>query len=587
VYVSLLGKVEGRVADRPIALGGPHRVAIFALLALRTGSVVPVSDLVDALWDGAPPRSAVANVHGHISALRAAISAAGAELDPGRILRTRPPGYLLDAGHVRTDLAMFEKLKDRAWAARHDHAVAAELYGRALACWQGPALHDVTSPFLRRHADHLEQRRIQTVCDKAEAELALGLHDLVAMELRPLVDTHPYDERLRAMLMLALYQGNRQSDALNVYREGRRALVQDLGLEPGPELRRLEATILAQDRPAVPAVVLAGIRPRQLPPAPPALIGREKQARSLRTSLAATPATALPVVTITGAPGVGKSALALHAAHEMQGGHPDGQLYADLSETVGADQVLGSFLVSVGISPNAVPDGLHDRMALHRTVTADRRILILLDEAEDEAQVRPLLPGGSGCTVIVTGRRALTGLHASASVRLSPLADEDAADLFATLTGRGRDPADLDVIRYCDGLPLAVHAAAALLESRPHWRIRDFADWLGDDQRRLGLLAAGGRSLLASYDRICSGLAEPARGALRLLARSEPGTSTPARLATKLGIPCGYAVDLLEHLVEHRLAEPMIGPGGCCTYELPGLIRLYAAHHLGQRDSTN
>jgi hypothetical protein len=220
-------------------------------------------------------------------------------------------------------------------------------------------------------------------------------------------------------------------------------------------------------------------------------------------------------------------------------------------------------------------------MALYRTVTADRRILILLDEAEDEAQVRPLLPGGSGCTVIVTGRRSLTGLHAAASVRLGPLSDEDAAALFVTLTGRARDPADLDVVRYCDGLPLAVHAAAALLESRPHWRIRDFAAWLGDDQRRLGLLSAGGRSLLASYDRICSGLAEPARRALRLLAQSEPGMSTAVWLARKMDIPGDDAVDLLEHLVEHRLAEPMISIDSGWTYELSGLIRLYAASHLG------
>ncbi|MQY02136.1 AfsR/SARP family transcriptional regulator [Actinomadura macrotermitis] len=568
MYVSLLGEVEAQVAGGPLPLGGPHRVSLLALLALRAGSVVPVSELIDALWDGAPPRSALANVHGHVSALRNAMRAAGSPVAPDRVLVTRPPGYLLDPAHCRTDLGLFEELREQAWSVRADPAASAGLYAKALACWRGPALLDVGSAFLRRHAEHLEHRRLQTVCDMAEAQLELGLHDTVALGLRPLVDAHPYDERLRGVLMLALYRGSRQAEALTVYREGRRALVQDLGLEPGPELRRLEAAILTQqsERPAAVPPVLATLRPRQLPPAPPLLIGRSAQIDALHTALAAACPTSLPVLAVTGPVGSGKTALALHLAHRLQESHPDGQLYADLTEEPG--RILARFLGTLGVPPDSVPGPLPDRAALFRTLTADRRLLILLDDAADEAQVRPLLPGGPTCSVVVTARRPLTALDTTAMIRLAPLPDDEAAALFTALTGTAPGPA---VLGLCDGLPAAIRAAAALLQSRPHWTPADLAAWLGDDHRRLGLLTTGDRSLQDSYARITSALPAPARQALSVLAE---GPATPAQLSGALSLPQSHAEELLEHLVDHHLATPRRS-GPTWTYALPALLRLH------------
>ncbi|RFU40053.1 hypothetical protein DZF91_19265 [Actinomadura logoneensis] len=574
VNVSLLGEIEARVAGRRLPLGGPHRVALLALLALRAGSVVPVSELIEALWDGAPPRSALANVHGHVSALRNAMRAAGLPDAPERVLVTRPPGYLLDPAHCRTDLAQFEELREQAWAVRADPAASAGLYAKALACWRGPALLDVGSAFLRRHAEHLEHRRLQTVCDMAEAQLELGLHDTVALELRPLVDAHPYDERLRAVLMLALYRGSRQAEALTVYREGRRALVQDLGLEPGPELRQLEAAILTQEpvHPAAVPPVLATLRPRQLPPAPPLLIGRAPEVEGLRTALATTSPTSLPVLAITGPVGAGKSALALHVAHRLQETHPDGQLYADLTEDPG--RILVRFLSTLGVPREAVPEPLPDRIAMFRTLTADRRLLLLLDDAADESRVRPLLPGGATCSVIVTARRPLTALDTTATIRLTPLSDQDATGLFTALTGVAPGRA---VIGFCDGLPSAVRAAAALLQSRPHWRPADLAAWLADDRRRLNLLTTGDQNLRTSYARVTSALQIPARRALAVLA---DGPATPARVAEVLSLPPAHAEELLEHLVEHHLAVPR-RTGSTWTYAPPPLLRLHLVHFPG------
>lgn len=573
VYVRLLGEVEARVEGDPLPLGGPHRISLLALLALRAGNVVPVSELIEALWDEAPPRSALANVHGHISALRNAIRAAGSPHVPEHVIVTRPPGYLLDPARCRTDLARFEQLREQAWAVRADPAASAGLHAEALACWRGPALLGAGSAFLRRHAEHLEHRRLQTVCDMAEAQLELGLHDTVALELRPLVDAHPYDERLRAVLMLALYRGSRQAEALTVYREGRRALVQDLGLEPGPELRRLEAAILTQEsaHPATVPPVLTTLRPRQLPPAPSLLIGRSSQVDALQTALAAASRTCLPVVTITGPVGAGKSALALHLAHRLQETHPDGQLYADLADS--PDRILGHFLSTLGVPPDSIPDLLPDRMALFRTLTAERRLLLLLDDVADESRVRPLLPGGPTCTVVITARRALATLDTTATIRLTPLPGHEADALFTALTGTAPSPA---VVRLCDGLPAAIRAAAALLQSRPHWLPSDLAAWLGDHQRRLTLLTTGDQNLQASYTRVIAALESPARKALSLLAW---GPATAAQLSGALSLPQSQVEELLEHLAEYHLATPRRA-GSTWTYSLPTLLRLHltAAH---------
>ncbi|WP_262840593.1 AfsR/SARP family transcriptional regulator [Sphaerisporangium corydalis] len=581
----LLGRIEAWAGGRAVSLGGPHRVAVFTLLALRAGSVVPVAELVEALWDGKPPKSAVANVHGHISALRAAVREAGG---PAEVLVTRSPGYMLDLGAGgHTDLAMFEDLREAALARRDAPAEAAELYRRALACWTGPALHDLPSPVLRRHAERLERRLLLTVRDKAEMELALGLHDVVIAETRPVLQADPHDERLRAVLMLALYRAGRQADALAVYREGRRALVEDLGLEPGPELRRLEKAILAQEPGLDLSVPFARAHPRQLPPAPALLLGRDDELASLCALLTSQSVGALTTVALTGHPGVGTSALALRVAHAVRPAYPDGQLYASLGGP-GRDErppevVLDRFLRALGVPAAALPGDLAGLAELFRTVLADQRVLVVLDDAAGETQVRPLLPGGAGCAVILTSGRSLAGLDTSATLRVRPLAVRAAAAMFTALSGRD-GPEVGEVGALCDGLPLAIRLAAARLAARPRWQVADLHRRLADDRLRLDLLTAGDLSVRGAYDRTYSGLGEAAGRALRLLAALVPGPVTAPRLAALMGEGDVVAEELLERLVDHHLLEPGRRTGGGWTYHCPGLLRLYAAERLAAEE---
>jgi DNA-binding SARP family transcriptional activator len=588
--VDVLGPLQATVDGRAVRLGGHQRRALLAALALHAGELVPMSRLVDVLWDASPPASAVIKVQGHVSALRRAIAEAGSGVDPRSVLVTQPPGYLLDLGRGRLDAAVFEALIQDAERAYEESrlARASEKLELALGLWRGPAFADVTVPAIQAQAARLEERRLGTVEAKAEVDLALSRNAKVVAEVSPLVAAYPLRERLRAHLMLALYRCGRQADALKAYREGRRILVEELGIEPGPELQRLEAQILAGRPPPSPLGLAQA--PCELPSDQVHFTGRPRQVAQLLALLQYSPRRGgALVVAITGAPGVGKTALAIHAAHRVRDLFPDGQRYVDLRSAeqrpLDPEEVLGRFLRELGVPGHAVPDEAGGRAALYRAMLADRRMLVVLDNAASERQVRPLLPGGPSCAVLVTSRSALSGLDLTARLTVNVLPEPEARRLFVTMSGeRNAPPAEVRrVVRHCGLLPLAIRIAAARLAARPHWTVTDLADRLADRRSRLHELAAGDLDVRASLALSYDNLGDQARRAFRLLALVGDAPLGVWRLAALLDTTPRAADGVLERLVEHHLIEPHgRDTSGAWTYRMHDLVHLYSLERLAE-----
>ncbi|HET8641325.1 MAG TPA: BTAD domain-containing putative transcriptional regulator [Pseudonocardiaceae bacterium] len=587
--VDVLGPVQARVRGRSVELAGHQRRALLSALALRPGEVVRISRLVDALWDADPPASAVVKVQGHVSALRRAIADAG-HSQPRTVVVTRPPGYLLDLAESRLDVARFDTLVRAAERSRRAGklAEASELFGEALVLWRGPAFADVPSRSIQAEAVQLEERRLLAVEAKAELDVSLGRYPDVVAQLYPLVAANPLRESLRAQLMIALYRNGRQASALEVYREGRRILVDELGIEPGPQLRRLETQILAGGS-ATAAAQATMLAPCDLPRDPSHFTGREREVRQLR-DLLADPAGAA-VANITGPAGAGKTTLAVRVAHEVQHRFPDGRLYVDLRSgergPVRSAEALSRFLRTLGMPGHVIPEDEGARADLYRALVADRQLLVVLDNAANEQQVRPLLPGGPRCATLITSRRALSGLDLTALVGVGMFEEEAAGRLFVTVSGAQDAPAaELDrVLGFCGGLPLAVRVAAARLAARPYWTAADLADRLADERNRLHELTSGDLDVRASLTLSYDHLDEPARLAFRLLALAGEAPISTWRLAALLDRPPAVADRILQQLVEIHLLEPHgRDTGGSWTYRMHSLVRLFAAELLARPD---
>ncbi|WP_170067939.1 AfsR/SARP family transcriptional regulator [Lentzea guizhouensis] len=421
--------------DVRVPAGQPRQV--LALLLVHTGQTVSVDHLMSVLWDGDPPASARKAVQVHVSQLRRALK----EL-PGVALHWSRQGYRLDVPAGSLDLHRFRSAADP---------------DEALSHWRGPALAELTTN--TQLANQLEEERLAAVERSVEKKVRGGRHLEVIGELTGYVAQHPTRERLRGALMTALHRGGRQADALRVYEEGRRHLADELGLDPCQELQDLHTAILRGDLPAV---------PRELPKAPEHFVGRTAEVALVTGS-------AESVVAVHGPGGQGKSALVVTAAHELAELFPDGQLYADLhGATPGRapqspGEVIRRFLRALGTPPLAVPTEESEAAALYRSTLARRKVLVVLDNAVDAAQVGPLLPGETGTKVLITSRRMLATLGAR-HVRLDPLPEADAVRLL------GDDgEAAKEVARACDHLPLALTIArrgcAAGRTGRPRrWR---------------------------------------------------------------------------------------------------------------------
>ncbi|MDN3353765.1 BTAD domain-containing putative transcriptional regulator [Actinomadura sp. DC4] len=582
--IRILGPLEIADGDRRVSIGAPKQRALLAALILRANRVVPTAELAGYVWDDAPPSSARLTLQGYVLRLRRALE----PLD-GVAIVTEPAGYLLRADPGEVDACRFESLL--AEADRHartgDAAAEATLLREALGLWRGEPLADVESESLRREeAGRLPELWARAVGRRVEADLRLGRHGELIGELRALAAAHPLREEFRAQLMTALYRSGRRADALRVYQETRRTLVAELGVEPGPRLRRLERAVLVAD-PALdlePEEENSPLRsPAVLPPDVPHFVGRETEAALLLAGEET--ATGPLVCAVAGMAGVGKTALVLHAAHRLGERYPDGRLYVDLGGTgehpMEPDVALDRFLRLLGVWNGRIPVGTDERAALLRDRLAGRRVLLVLDNAVDEAQVRPLIPGTPGCAVLITSRARLVGLEYARLVDLDVLAAEHAVDLLAGVIGPERTGAEADCARtlvaQCGCLPLAVRIVAARLAGHPEWRLDRLTGQLADEHRRLDRLAAGDLEVRSSIALSHDALAPEHRRPFRLIGLLDLPEVAPWMIAALLDRPAGETEDIVDALVDARLLEAgRADTDGGYRYRCHDLVRLFA-----------
>jgi DNA-binding SARP family transcriptional activator len=409
----ILGPVEVRDgAQRQLDLGGAKPRALLSILLVHANQVVSTDRLIDQLWGEATPPTARNVLQCHVSRLRRALQAGAGGAGPDPVLVTRPPGYLLRVGAGQLDLHRFEELlaQARQASAEGDRPRAAERLRAALALWRGPALADASEMLRRTAGARMDEARLVALEERLDADLALGRHADLVGELEALVADQQDRERPRRQLMLALYRSGRPAEALEAYRAARRRLVEEFGLEPSPALQRLERDILLADPALDPASSPPGIDkdeprpapsgPYQLPPDIDDFTGREVAVAQVQELLEGEQATAIVISAIAGKAGVGKTALAVRVAHRLRPRFADGQLYVNLrgaeDQALDPADVLAGFLRALGVEGAVIPEGLEERVRLYRSRLADRRLLVVVDNAASEAQVRPLLPGSPG-----------------------------------------------------------------------------------------------------------------------------------------------------------------------------------------------
>ncbi|MEU9730685.1 BTAD domain-containing putative transcriptional regulator [Streptomyces sp. NPDC048002] len=577
----VLGPVRAWRAEELLSTGSPQQRALLAALLLREGRTATAAELIDALWGDEPPSQALAAVRTYASRLRKILA-------PG-VLVSESGGYAVRGLHDGAlDLAEAQELATEAEKARGtgDLCHARDVLNRALALWDGEPLAGVPGPYAEAQRVRLEEWRLQLLESRLDMDLEQGCHAEAVSELTALTAAHPLRERLRELLMLALYRSGRQAEALAVYADTRRLLADELGVDPRPGLRELQQRILRADPGlAEPSAPLAEppavpVRPAQLPATVPDFTGRSAFVSELSEVLASADGGVMAVSALAGIGGVGKTTLAVHVAHQARPAFPDGQLYVDLqgagARAADPETVLGSFLRALGTADSAIPDSLQERAALYRSVLDGRRVLVLLDNARDAAQVRPLLPGTSGCAALVTSRVRMVDLAGAHLVDLDVMSPDEALALFTRIVGEERVASEreaaLDVVAACGFLPLAIRIAASRLAARRTWTVSVLAAKLADERRRLDELQAGDLAVKATFE-LGYGQLEPAQArAFRLLGLANGPDLSLAAAAAMLDLPVETTEDLLESLVDTSLLESA-APG---RYRFHDLVRLYA-----------
>ncbi|MFJ5705984.1 BTAD domain-containing putative transcriptional regulator [Streptomyces sp. NPDC093105] len=591
----LLGSVAVVTEGGDVAPGPAKRTSLLAALLLRPNTAVHVTALMDALWEDEPPTHAKTVLQGHVSRLRALLAAHGAEAY-GVELTTQGSAYLLRMPESLVDAHRFEELVGLAGAQRHA-ADSVRMLREALSYWQGPALTGtVPSGPLEAAATALEELRLSSVEALAQAYGKLGEHGRAAAVLRTEAVAHPLRESLAAALMTALARAGRRSDALDWYHRTRRLLAEELGVDPGRALSETYAGLLRDqgavlapvpDAPEPPAPE-PSVVPELLPRAPRGFTGREAETGLLDRAAGGEG----PVCLVTGPAGVGKTAFALHWAHRRRAAFPDGRLFADLrgfSDTPAPETgvVLREFLLALGVPQQRVPETAVGRGALFRTLTAGRRMLVVLDNARSSEQVRPLLPGGDDCVTVVTSRDRLGGLIASDAARPVPLGQlppDAATALLATVLGEARVSAEPDAAArlagLCDGLPLALRVTAARLAERPGRLLGAMVGELADEQGRLALLDVEDVGVSAALRLTVQQLPDSAARAFRALGLHTGSDLDHFAAAALTGTtPARATADLERLAAAHLLTEAV--PGRWTPHDL---VRLYARGLAPQAD---
>jgi DNA-binding SARP family transcriptional activator/tetratricopeptide (TPR) repeat protein len=588
----VLGCVEVHDGPATIALGGPKPRMLLAALILHHGRMVPATRLVDVIWGDDPPATARALVQTYVAGLRKALGAV-------EFIATSAPGYVLQAAPEDIDLFRFERLADqgRAALARAAYEQARNDLGDALRLWRGPALSGVNSELLAGEAARLDELRLLVLEDRIEADLRLGRYEAVGAELTGLVRQYPTREGLRRQLMVALHRGGRQADALAVFREGRNVLIGELGIEPGPALRATHEAILRGDdampEPVAAAPGTVATAPAQLPAVPADFVGRAGIIRELVAALTPDEAPGLPAAVITGKGGVGKSTLAVRVGHELAPAYPDGQLFVQLHGMTTApmipEAVLGRFLVALGDPVTDLPSTLEGRSDRFRSLVAGRRVLVVLDDAADEQQVRPLLPGSPTCGVLITSRSRLSGLAGVHLTELDVLPAGEARELLARIAGPERIEAETEAADrltiLCGQLPLAVRIVATRLANRRHWTVGQLSARLDDERRRLDELAAGDQAVRATISLSYRALDDQARTALRRLGLLGLPDFPPWTIAALLDTDEVEAEKVIERLLDAQVLDfARVDDVGQVRYQLHDLLRLYAAERAAEED---
>ncbi|MFI1538194.1 AfsR/SARP family transcriptional regulator [Streptomyces anandii] len=603
---------------------------LLAVLLCDANQVVSTDRLVAELWGARPPQSAGKILQGYVSRVRRALGD-----ESGRLLVThaqgyRAHGYRLIVRPGEADAHRFTELVDEGGRelARGAAEAAAELLGEALRLWHDVPFTDVPpTPAVEAETMRLAAYRTQARESRIEARLRLGRHEAVLDELDALVTEHPLREGLRGRLMLALYRAGRQADALAAYRDLRHQLAEELGIEPGPPLQQLHQRILRADAslllgpgPRAAAAKTAergteapapgdpngrrgtaegrpALVPRELPHLSATFVGRAGESSVLHRLLEGGGQGQVAMAVIDGAGGVGKSALAIHTAHQLADRFPDGQFYVDLhGATAGLTplepgEVLGRFLGTLGIPDVAVPANTEEAAATFRSLVADRRMLIVLDNAAGVDQVRPLLPAGPGCAVLITSREMLTSLEGATHLHLGVMFHDQATALLERLVGAERVAAEPEatdaIVQMCGRLPLALRIVGARMAGRPGWPLSAFAERLADAQNRLDEIRVGDLSVRASFHAGYDGLCHSEHPTDTAAARAFrfcgvlPGSNMSLRAAAALlGVETWRAEDALERLVDAHLLHSL-APG---RYQMHDLIRLFAREQVDAQE---
>ena len=607
----MLGPLEVWRGGLRVAVGGPQQRGLLALLLLDANRVVSVDRLIGQLWGERPPATARSLLHGCVTDLRRALRT-GDDGETGQPLLTRPPGYLIRVRPGELDRDRVDELEAAAAGAAAAGTGAelqrsAALLTEALSLWRGPVLAGLTAPACVTEAARLEELALTLLERRVDVDLRLSRFADLAGELPARVRAQPLREPLWARLIIALYGAGRQADALAAYREVRRTLVDELGIEPNAGLQQLEQAVLTRADPAElvrreagePAIAGAATahdrppdRPAQLPAAVAGFAGRDGALAELDTlavaagSAAGGPATVV-ISALSGTPGVGKTALAVHWAHRVAGRFPDGQLYVNLrgfdpgGQATGPSEALRGFLGALGVPAGRIPPGLDAQAALYRSVLDGRRVLVVLDNVRDAEQVRPLLPGTPTALVVVTSRNRLTGLVATDGVHpiiLDVLSVPEARELLASRLGVARvaaEPAAVDaIIDRCSRLPLALAIAAARAATHPDRTLTAVAAELAAADDRLDALDAGeaGARVRAVFSWSYAALTPPAARLFRLLGLHPGPDLSAAAVAGLAGRPRPETRRLLAELTGESLLVEHV-PG---RYACHDLLRVYA-----------